>query len=232
VRGTIVVRALVSTEEVVKMSQLIWIVIGVTWIAMLALGFLLLGALRGLGLQGWRLEQLEATTPKRVGRNGLKPGQAAPGFTVPRATGGEISLLDFAGRRVLLVFTQSGCGPCHRIVPDLNRLQAAGDVQVLVVNNGELEPTRAWAAQARARFPVAAQEHYSLSRRYEVFATPFAFLIDERGVIASKGIVNNRQHIGYILEGGLPHQNGHADQESTGAEEGESANVRSSPVLT
>src|SRR5947209_7453847 len=152
------------------------------WGLVLLLGFLLLGALRALGLQGWRLEQLEATTPSRVGRNGLKPGAAAPDFTLPDATGGgEVALHDFAGRRVLLVFTQSGCGPCKRVMPELNRLQAAGELQVLVVNNGELKETRAWAAEARARFPVAVQDHYSLSRRYEVFATPFAFLIDEKG---------------------------------------------------
>jgi methylamine dehydrogenase accessory protein MauD len=222
----------VGIEEVAKMSSIVLMVIGIAWLAILALGFLLLGALRALGLQGWRLEQLEATAPSRVGRNGLKPGVIAPNFALPEAAGGEICLQDFAGRRVLLVFTQSGCGPCHRIMPDLNRLQAAGDVQVLVVNNGELKPTRAWAVEARARFPVAVQEHYSLSRKYEVFATPFAFLIDERGVIASKGIINNRQHIGYILEGGLAQRNGHAHQESSGAEIGESANVRSSAVLT
>ena len=68
------------------------IVIGVTWLAILALGFLLLGSLRALGLQGWRLEQLEATTPSRVGRNGLKPGKIAPDFTLPNAIGGEVAL--------------------------------------------------------------------------------------------------------------------------------------------
>jgi methylamine dehydrogenase accessory protein MauD len=203
------------------------------WLLVLLLGFLLLGALRALGLQGWRLEQLEATRPSRVGRNGLKPGAAAPDFTLPDATGGgEVAPRDFAGRRVLLVFTQSGCGPCKRVMPELNRLQAAGELQVLVVNNGELKETRAWAAEARARFPVAVQDHYSLSRRYEVFATPFAFLIDERGVIASKGIVNNRQHIDYVLDGALARRDGHADQEPSGAAEGVSEDVRPSSVLT
>jgi methylamine dehydrogenase accessory protein MauD len=228
----IVVRDMVSIEEVVEMSPLVWIVVGVTWLAILALGFLLLGALRALGLQGWRLEQLEATTPSRVGRNGLKPGKIAPGFALPQATGGEISLRDFAGRRVLLVFTQSGCGPCRRIMPELNRLQAAGEVQVLVVNNGELEPTRTWAAQARARFPVAAQERYSLSRQYEVFATPFAFLIDERGIIASKGVVNNRQHIGFILDGASTDRNKHAAPEPSGAAVDGSEEVLTGSVLT
>jgi methylamine dehydrogenase accessory protein MauD len=210
-----------------------WLVSYVTlWLVVLALGFLLLGALRALGLQGWRLEQLEATTPSRVGRGGLKPGRAAPDFVLPGATGGEVALRDLAGRKVLLVFTQSGCGPCHRILPELNRLQAAGAIQVLVVNNGGREETRAWAAEARARFPVAVQERYSLSRRYEVFATPFAFLIDEGGVIASKGIINNRQHINYILDGALARRDGHADQEPIGAAGGVSEDVRPSSVLT
>src|SRR5512145_103011 len=102
------------------------------------LAFLLLGALRALGLQGWRLDQLEATTPSRIGRSGLKPGKQAPGFTLPSVAGGEVSLGDFAGRKVLLVFVQSGCGPCHDIAPELNRLAARdGDWQVLVVNNAE-----------------------------------------------------------------------------------------------
>jgi hypothetical protein len=58
------VRAMISLEEVEEMSPMLFIIIGITWLAILALGFLLLGALRALGLQGWRLEQLEATTPR------------------------------------------------------------------------------------------------------------------------------------------------------------------------
>src|SRR6516162_1547839 len=124
------------------------------WLIVLLLGFLLLGALRALGLLRWRLEQLEATTPSRMGRGGLKPGKKAPDFTLPSIAGHEVSLHDFAGRKVFLVFTQSGCKPCHRIVPELNKLQRGGDVQVLVVNNGEMEATRKWADEAQVRAPV------------------------------------------------------------------------------
>jgi methylamine dehydrogenase accessory protein MauD len=184
------------------------------WLVVLFLGFLLLGALRALGLLRWRLEQLEATTPSRTGRSGLKPGQKAPDFTLPSAAGGEVSLHDFAGRRVFLVFTQSGCKPCHRVAPALNQLQRGGAVQVLVVHNGELEATRQGAAQARASFPVLVQQQFSVSKRYQMYATPFAFLIDERGVIAAKGIINNGQHIGFVLAGaGDAATNGPAEAE-------------------
>jgi hypothetical protein len=100
----------------------------ILWALVLFLGFLLLGALRSLGLLSWRLEQLEATTPKRLGRDGLKPGKKAPDFTLTSADSSELSLHDFAGRRVLLVLTQAGCSPCKAVVPELNRLER-GDTQ-------------------------------------------------------------------------------------------------------
>jgi methylamine dehydrogenase accessory protein MauD len=184
------------------------------WLVVLFLGFLLLGALRALGLLRWRLEQLEAITPSRTGRGGLKPGQKAPDFTLPGVAGGEVSLHDFAGRRVFLVFTMSGCKPCHRVAPELNKLQRGGAVQVLVVHNGEVEATRQWAAEARASFPVLVQQQFGVSKRYEMYATPFAFLIDERGVIASRGIINDGQHIGFVLSGaGGAAKNGPAEAE-------------------
>jgi methylamine dehydrogenase accessory protein MauD len=170
------------------------------WLAVLCLGFLLLGTLRALGVLSWRLEQLEATTPSRLGRDGFKVGKKAPDFTLPSAADGEASLHDFLGRKVLLVFTQSGCGPCQAVIPELNRIHDKGEPHVLAVNNADNpEETRKWAAEVRARFPVLAQEKFSLSKRYQVFATPFAFLIDEKGIITSKGIVGSKQHLGYVL---------------------------------
>src|SRR5205823_5023387 len=127
----------------------------ILWVIVLSLGFLVFGTLRALGVLSWRLEQLEATTPKRLGRDGLKAGRKAPDFTLPSIDGKEVSLHDFADRKVLLVFTQSGCSPCKKIVPELNRLGPAE--QVLVVNNGDLEATRQWRAEVGARFPVLAQ---------------------------------------------------------------------------
>jgi peroxiredoxin len=105
----------------------------------------------------------------------------------------------------------------------LNRLGSRGDSQVVVINNGDADTTRSWSKEVGARFPVLAQDRFSVSRRYEVFATPFAFLIDQKGMIASKGIINNRQHIRYVLSGArVGESNGHAEAETDGAESGES----------
>lgn len=194
----------------------------VLWLLVGLLAFLLLGALRALGLLSWRLEQLEATTPSRLGRSGLKIGKKAPDFTLPSVAGGEVSLHDFVGRKVLLVFVQSGCSPCEQIVPELNRLHGKGEPRVLVVNNGDHASAARWAEEVQAQFPVLIQEQLSLSKRYQAFATPFAFLIDERGIIRSTGIAANRQHLGYILSGARgAERDRHADAETDGTDRGE-----------
>ncbi|MGD9857858.1 MAG: peroxiredoxin family protein [Planctomycetaceae bacterium] len=201
-------------------------------VLVLILGFFVLGALRALGILTWRLDQLEVTRPSRLGREGLKVGKRAPDFTLPSADGGEISLHDYSGRKLLLVFTQAGCGPCHDIAPELNRVHAKGEHQVLVVNNGEPNESREWAAEVRAQFPVLIQEKFALSKRYEVFATPFAFLIDEHGVIASNGIVGSAQYLGYVLSGVGNRGKKHVDEsESDSTVERESENSLSSKEL-
>jgi peroxiredoxin len=182
------------------MNTLLLITTLASSVLVLVFGFLVLGTLRALGLVNWRLEQLELTRPSRIGRDGLSPGKKAPDFTLPSVAAGNISLNDFAGRRILLVFTQSGCRPCNDIAPELNLLHQQGQ-SVLVVNSGDAESTRDWAVRAKARFPVLTQEKFSLSKQYEAFVTPFAFLIDEQGVIRSKGIAGSRQYLRYVLNG-------------------------------
>src|SRR6516164_5963982 len=217
----------------IRMSIVLLAAVIILWLVVLFLGFLLLGALRALGLLTWRLEQLEATTPKRLGRDGLKPGKRAPAFMLLSVDGKEVALRDFAGRKVLLVFTQSGCSPCKKIVPELNRLGSRGDSQVVVVNNGDADATRKWSQEVGARFPVLAQTQFSISKKYEVFATPFAFLIDEKGVIASKGIINNRQHIRYVLSNTRATEtNGHDERESSETENAESQESVSPSIST
>jgi methylamine dehydrogenase accessory protein MauD len=173
----------------------------VLWLALVAVAFLLLGTLRSLGLLEWRIDQLEATRPSRINREGLKAGTRAPDFTLPQVGGGECSLGDFRGRRVFLVFVQAGCQPCHDIAPDLNRLQRQGELQVLVVNRAEPAEAATWADDVRAAFPVLVQDGLELAKKYQVFATPFAFVIDEDGVVAGSGIVSQRRHIGFVLDG-------------------------------
>jgi methylamine dehydrogenase accessory protein MauD len=202
----------------------------VLWALVFFLGFLLLGALRSLGILKWQLEQLQETAPSRIGRNGLRVGKKAPPFSLPNVLGEDIALADFAGRKVLLVFTQSGCSPCKAIVPELNRLERRGTHQVLVVNNADAEKTRAWGREVDAHFPVLAQENYALSKRFQVLATPFAFVIDEKGNITSKGLAGSRQHLSFVLSNaGKAAESDHAEAPPESAD-GEASATFVSPM--
>jgi methylamine dehydrogenase accessory protein MauD len=176
------------------------------WIALIGIGFLLLGTLRSLGLLQWRLDQLEATRPSKINREGLKPGKTAPDFTLPQVGGGECSLSDYRGRRVFLVFVQAGCQPCHEIAPELIRLQRNGELQVLVINRAEPAEAAEWADDVGAAYPVLVQDGLDVSKKFQVFATPFAFVIDEQGVVTGSGIVSQRRHIGFVLDAAAKHR--------------------------
>lgn len=145
---------------------------------------------------------LQATTPRRLGRDGLKPGTAAPDFTLSVVDGSELALSHYRGRRVLLTFTQGGCAACDEIAPRLARL-VGDDTAVIIVNHGTVAATREWAQRLGLDVPVVAQEGIDLSRKYQAFATPFAFLIDEQGVIRSRGIVTAPRHVRFVLEQAL-----------------------------
>jgi peroxiredoxin len=162
----------------------------------LGLAFLLAGALRALRAGRWRLEQLEIALGRRLGR---PPGTRAPAFSLPSVQGTRVALKDFAGRRVLLVFTWSGAHPWQQLVPELNRLQRRGDPRVLLIETGGPEAARQLAGEGQAAFPVLLPEARDLAQRYHVHALPFAFLIDAQGVVRARGIVSNPQHVALLL---------------------------------
>jgi peroxiredoxin len=122
----------------------------------------------------------------RINRNGLRPGTIAPAFTLPRLDGGELSLSEYAGRRVLLVFSDPDCGPCDLLAPKLERFsRSTPDVSVVMVSRGDPERNRQKAAAHGLTFPVVLQHKWKLSREYAMFATPIGYLIDEDGRVGA-----------------------------------------------
>ena len=57
----------------------------------------------------------------------LKPGTPAPEFTLSDMDGNSVSLSQFKGRQVVLVFWASWCPDCRAEVPALKAMQAQSD---------------------------------------------------------------------------------------------------------
>jgi methylamine dehydrogenase accessory protein MauD len=175
----------------------------VLWVLVVVEALAVVLLIRQNGALLLRLEFLEKTTPSRIERRGLSAGMKAPDFVLNDLEGRTVRLGGFARRKVSLVFTQPSCGPCQTLLPDLTRVaeqHVADGLQVLVVNNGSVEVTRALLNGHEPSFPVLLQEHWKVSREYGAFIAPFAFVIDEQGVIRAKGVVNSQKDIEDLLK--------------------------------
>jgi peroxiredoxin len=145
------------------------------------------GSSEAAGGKRKKLQSERSVAESRIERNGLKAGTPAPLFRLPDVQGRLISLEEYRGRRVLLVFSDPQCEPCDELAPELaqiNQEHARNGLALVLVGRGSAEENRRKAAQHGIKFPVVLQEKWRLSKEYGIFATPVAFLIDESGLIA------------------------------------------------
>ncbi|MGE5194635.1 MAG: peroxiredoxin family protein [Deltaproteobacteria bacterium] len=132
------------------------------------------------------LKDYRSLAGSRLNRSGLKAGAPAPDFRLPRIDGGDLSLADLRGGRVLLVFSDPDCGPCDELAPRLQQVHLQRpNLQVIVVSRRDAEATRTKAAALRLSFPIVLQRQWEISLLYAMFATPVGYLIDEQGILAS-----------------------------------------------
>jgi peroxiredoxin len=151
---------------------------------------------RRLAMGRKRLSSERSLADSRLERNGLEAGTPAPAFSLPAIEGEEISLADYRGRPVLLVFSDPDCGPCNELGPELAELarNQADGLAVLMVSRGEIDANRRKTEEHGIDFPVVIQPGWKLSKEYGIFATPVAFLIGEDGVIA-RDVAQGREQI-------------------------------------
>jgi peroxiredoxin len=121
----------------------------------------------------------------KIKRNGLKAGTLAPDFRLPRLDGrGELALSNLRGKRVLLLFSSADCGPCNTLAPELEKFHRdQPELEIVMISKGEPKENRAKVKEHGLTFPVVLQRQWEISRRYAMFVTPIAYLIDEAGVI-------------------------------------------------
>jgi peroxiredoxin len=133
-----------------------------------------------------RLPGERPLSESKIPRGGLPAGTRAPAFTLPDLSGQLVSLDQYRGRSVLLVFTDPNCGPCDQLAPklaDLHRKHAGNGLSILMVGRGDAQENQKKARAFGLEFPVVMQDRWKLSKEYGIFATPVAFLIGKDGVI-------------------------------------------------
>jgi len=129
----------------------------------------------------------------KIERNGLKSGTVAPGFKLPLANGSaEVALADYAGERLVLVFSDPNCGPCDAVVPEVQAAHERG-VKVLMISRRDAAATVAKAEKLGLTFPIVMQKQWEISLRYGKFATPMMYVVGPDGTLETDVISGSKE---------------------------------------
>ena len=133
----------------------------------------------------------------------LRVGAAAPQLTVQDMDGKrlEIGAPDADGRSLLLFFIAPDCPVCGSLVPVVKSAARAESawLRVILASDGEDQDHGAYIrAKGLEAFPYVVSE--LLGKSYGVSKLPYAVLIDEKGLIASMGIINSREQLESLFE--------------------------------
>ena len=129
---------------------------------------------------------------------------AALNFKLKDLNGKDVSLSDFKGKKILLNFWASWCGPCISEMPDIEKLYnetKGSDLVILTVNLGEDKSTvKSFTDINKYSFTVLLDLDEIVGRQYSIANIPTTFFIDKEGNVVSfvKGSITLEKMKTYI----------------------------------
>lgn len=113
---------------------------------------------------------------------------SAPYFVLESLEGNKVTLSDFTGQDVLLVFWATYCGWCAKEKEDLMRFteEQKGKIEVVVVVNEPKETVLDYAKREGINFAVLVDEGRKTFEKYQLLGTPDHFLINKEGEIVAR----------------------------------------------
>jgi cytochrome c biogenesis protein CcmG, thiol:disulfide interchange protein DsbE len=116
-----------------------------------------------------------------------KVGAAAQNFTLTTVDGRTVTLDQYRGKPVWLVFGASWCAACQAEVADVQAAYEKYGKDGLVVlgvniNEGQ-DAVRSYASRVGTTYPVGADDQSAIADAYRVSAIPAHFFVDRAGVL-------------------------------------------------
>lgn len=169
-----------------------------SWIGIAVLAVLVAALARQVGVLHERIAPAGALTLHQK----VEVGDAGPQMLLEALDGAQVAIGGVRpGRSQLLFFLSPDCPVCKTLLPVLKSAARAERrwIDTVLASDGDPAPHRRLVmAQDLAGIPyVLSQE---LGRALGVSKLPYAVLLDERGRIASLGLVNNREHLESLFE--------------------------------
>lgn len=164
----------------------------VLWVVILALLVAVFALARQIGVLYERVAPMGAL----VMDNGPKVGAASPVFALTSLDGFPVNIGTPSPQSTLLFFLSPTCPVCKKLLPILKSAAATEKrwLSVVLASDGD-------EAEQRAFIRRAGLEAFSyvlstpLGVTYQVSKLPYAVLLDERGIVRAKGLVNSREQL-------------------------------------
>jgi len=121
-----------------------------------------------------------------------KVGARAYNFALNDLEGNPVALSDFRGKKVMVNFWASWCGPCRSEIPAMVELydeQHGQGFEIVAINVGE-DPARAMDFTERfgMRFPVLLDPAGKVAMAYRVQGLPTSVFVDDQGIIRAGSV--------------------------------------------
>jgi len=171
----------------------------VLWIVVLVLLALVLALTRQIGVLHERIAPVGALMINK----GLTVGEQVPVVEVADLDGQvmKAGAPRADGLSTLLLFVSPTCPVCESLLPVLraSRKQEKSWLQIVLASDGDLATQREFVRDhglGDFQYVVSAP----LGMTYQVSRLPFAALVDGKGVLRARGLVNSREHLESLFE--------------------------------
>lgn len=168
--------------------------VALLWLLVLGLAATVAALARQIGV----LHERVAPAGALLMTDGARIGEEAPKLTLKDLRGKDITIGGARSdkRSTLLFFLAPSCPVCKTLLPVLRsaRKSEAAWLSIVLASDGEMQEQLAFVEREELDiFDYVVSR--DLGMRYRVGKLPYAYLIDENGVLRTGGLVNSREHL-------------------------------------
>lgn len=119
----------------------------------------------------------------------LPAGTTAPAFELSSLAGSPVSLADYRGESVLLIFSSTTCPACDSAYPSIRAFDARADApEVVMISRGSKAENLSLRDAKSLDMPIL-EWRDEVARAYQIPGTPWGVLVDAEGRVARTGVV-------------------------------------------